>query len=142
MNHFNLHFLTPVWPKVQPQYIVPNSLKRFIETIYIVLLPLLFKYLIYKVVFYFLYLFSEKKTCSKCKPQFIAKNLGKSLALNALCLVWPILNSKNILLWMFIVRKCLWLTGFYAHVCQLQKSKINYSVLIRWVKFGIQGVKL
>ena len=49
----------------QPQYIDPNSLKRFIETIYIVLLALLFKYLIHKVIFYSLYLFSEKKHVKK-----------------------------------------------------------------------------
>ena len=33
-----------------------------------------------------------KKTCSKCKLQFLAKNLPKSLVLNDLCLVWPILD--------------------------------------------------
>ena len=50
----NFIFQLPVWSKHQLQYIIPNSLT---ENIYIVFLTWLFDYLIYKVIFYFLYLF-------------------------------------------------------------------------------------
>ena len=45
------------WSKRQSQYIIANSLT---ETICMVFLTLLFAYLIYKVLFYFLYLFLKK----------------------------------------------------------------------------------
>ena len=54
-------------------------------------------YLIYKVIFYSLHLFL-KNTYSKCKPQFLTDNLGKSLILNGFCLIYPILDQKHILL--------------------------------------------
>ena len=54
-------------------------------------------HLIYKVIFYSLHLF-KKNTYSKCKPQFLTDNLGKSLILNGFCLIYPILDQKHILL--------------------------------------------
>ena len=79
--YLNFIFQQSVWSKHQLQYIILNNLKSFLETIYIVFLALLFDYLIYKAIFYFLYLLF-KKICCKCKPQFLTKNLGKSLVLN------------------------------------------------------------
>ena len=52
----------------------------------------------------------KKKICYKCKLQFLAENLRKFLVLNGLCLVWPIVNLKNILLLTLLVSKWLWLT--------------------------------
>ena len=114
---------------------------------------LVFEYLIYEVTFYSLYLFS-KLIGSKCKPHFLAENVRESLFLNDLCLLWPILDPKNILLLMFIVSKCLWLTIlkdflFLAHISHENLKLIIFSTylvcitrLSKWVKFGLQKVKL
>ena len=100
----NFIFQLPVWSKYQLQYIIPNII---IENTYIVFLTWLFDYLIYKVIFYLLYFFFK---WSKCKLQFLVKDLRKYLTLNGLHLVWPILDPKNTLSLLFITSKSLWLT--------------------------------
>ena len=117
----------PAWSKCQSQYIIPNSLT---ETIYMVFLTLSFAYLIYKVIFYFLYL---KKICSKCKLQFLAKNLRKSLTLNGLRLVWPILYPKNTLSFLLIVSS--FKRPFCIHVShKISKFTIFFSLPCLYTK--------
>ena len=96
-------FLTPGFFKCQLQHLIPNSLKRFLDSIYILFMT--FRNLniwnlsiwIFDVKSNVLFpvIILNKKRCSKCKPQFLAENLRKSLALNGLCLVWPILDPKK-----------------------------------------------
>ena len=103
-----------------------------------------------KVIFHSLYLFS-KKLCSKCKLQFLTENLRKSLVLNGLCLVWPILDPKNKLLLISIVSKSLWLAvleDLFGIGHKNLKLIIFSTYLIcitkvnRWVKLGLKGMKL
>ena len=123
----NFIFWQPVWSNRQPQYIVPNSLKS-LETWK--KKNILCFWLYYLIIWFtkrysFSCIYFQKK-CSKCKPQFLAKNLTKSLVLNGLCLVWSILDPKSTLSVLSIVSK----SSAYL-VCI---TKVD-----RWVKFGLRG---
>ena len=113
---------------------------------------LVVNYLILKVTFPPLYLFS-KKICFKFKPQFLTKNLRDHFVLNGLCMVWPILVTKNILLLTFIVSKCLWATvskdDFPGTMSTTKIRKYSFSAyhvcitkVNEWVKLGLQRVKI
>ena len=122
----NFIFWQPVWSNRQPQYIVPNSLKS-LETrknrIYCVFDFIIWLFDLQSDILFLVFIF--KKKCSKCKPQFLAKNLTKSLVLNGLCLVWSILDPKSTLSVLSIVSK----SSAYL-VCI---TKVD-----RWVKFGLR----
>ena len=93
-----------------------------------------------------------KRICSKCKLPFEAENLRTSLILNGLCLVSPILNTKNIIslthCQQVIVAESFKRTSFLAHVSHknLKHFFLAYIVSIskadKWVKFGLQMMKL
>ena len=72
-------FPEKAWSKHLPWHIIPNSLKSFLETIYIAFLTLLFDYLIYKVIVYFLYLFSKKILDWDSYTISIAKGASKKI---------------------------------------------------------------
>ena len=83
-----------------------------------------------------------KKICSKCKPQFLAKNLKKSLVLNGLHLVWPILDpKKHTFIVDYFQRPSFWVHASYKNL------KFNffsaYLVCItkvdRWVNLVFRG---
>ena len=135
-------FLTPGFFKCQLQHLVPNNLKRFLDSIYILFMT--FRNLniwnlsiwIFDVKSNVLFpvIILNKKRCSKCKPQFLAENLGKSLVLNGLCLVWPILDPKK---YTCIDTCCQQVIGadsfkkkFFFGSCQPQKFEINYNFLL------------
>ena len=101
----------------------------FIEAIYIVLWGFLFDYLIYKVIFYSLYLFIYFLIFSKCNPKFLAKNLRKSLVLNGLCLVWPIFDPPKNTFIVFYCQQIFVADSFktFLNSCQPQNFEINKS---------------
>ena len=71
--------------------------------------------------------------CCKCKPQFLTENFRKSFVLNGLCLVWPILDLKNILLLTFIVSKWSQLTVLKDLVSHKNsKLKIFFCLNLSW----------
>ena len=115
LNHFSSSFFNAWFLKRQPQHLVSNNLKRFLETIYILFLSFINFYIwIFdeKINVQFLVIILKEKMCSKCKPQFLAENRRKFLILNGLCFVWPILHLKQLLLLTLVTNKWLWLTVF------------------------------
>ena len=81
LNHFSSFFDTWFF-KCQLQNLVSNSLKRFLETIYILFMTLInFSIWMFDVQNNVLVIIL-KKLCSRCKPQFLAENQRKSDVLN------------------------------------------------------------
>ena len=110
-NHFSSSFLNAWFFRCQPQHFVPNSLKGFLETKYILFLICNrnFSSWIFNVQSNVLFLVIISKKYSKYKPQFLTEILRKSLIL-----VFSLTHfgHKNMLLLTFILNKWMWLMIF------------------------------
>ena len=71
------------------------------------------------------------KKCSKCKPQYLAQNQRTCLTLQGLCLVWPILDPKNTLSFLFIVKRPFWIHVSHKNSKLIFFFRLTLSVLLR-----------
>ena len=108
-NHFSSSFLNAWFFRCQPQHLVPNSLKGFLETKYILFLTSNrnFSSWIFNVQSNVLFLvIISKKNIPNLSHNFSQKTYEN---LSFWCLVWPILDTKICFYWHLLsTSECGW----------------------------------